>query len=80
MPANNLRTSFISDDFSDKMMIEIRGDVKPSTMVVIKSSEDNEMEQVDKDNYTNPQYVVPYIKDIMIHLRATEVRFIENLL
>ena len=60
------------------MTIELRGDSKPSTLVVIKSTEDNEMEQFDKDNYTNPQYVIPYINDIMINMRATEVKFIKN--
>ena len=78
MPANSLRASFTGDSLSDKMTIELRGDSKPSTLVVIKSTEDNEMEQFDKDNYTNPQYVIPYINDIMINMRATEVKFIKN--
>ena len=74
MPASSLRASF-TDSISDKLTIELRGDSKPSSLVAINSN-DNEMEQFDKDNYTNPQYVIPYIKDIMIHMRATEVKFI----
>ena len=53
----------------------VKGDSSKSiaNKVIHVGSPDYELEQIDYDNMHNPQFTVAYIKEIFVHLRATEV-------
>mgnify|MGYP001164522686 CR=1 FL=1 len=57
----------------EKMSIEVsQKDTHSTTKGIIPEKEDD-IDPIDYDQLHNPQYVVPYVKEIMQYVRATEV-------
>lgn len=57
----------------EKMSIEVGQKDTQSTNKGIVLEKEDDVDPIDYDQLNNPQYVTPYIKEIMHYVRATEV-------
>ena len=66
-----------SKEAEDQQNIEIEYKNESNKAHIIDEDDDDDYESldpVDKENYGNIQYVIPYVKSIFKHLRMTEVK------
>lgn len=75
----NLRTdsSFQNDKMNIEMNTkELQTSLNLKNILQEKDSNNDEIDPVDFDQINNPQYVAPYVKEIMQYLRATEEKYL----